>query len=119
MIALREYFCAMRGKTVLTIPFRLSFFLGYTNNSNRYVTLFANIGKRDSGKSYRWLMRDRYPFVRSELDDVIKRFDIDCVVVNKSDISTIDRQFKREYYNFSRFNKIYDNDNFSVYAVDR
>ena len=119
LVALRDYFKDIQNKTILTIPFRLSFFLGYQNISNRYVTLFSNIGKGKAGDHYRWLIKDRYPFVRNDLKSVISKFSVDYIVVHKPDVENMNKTFLDGYYDFSSYSIVYENSLYSVLKANK
>ena len=115
MLSLRSWIGEQSAQTVLTIPFRVSFFLGYeTAEHHRYLTLFANVGTDDSCRDYKWLLKDWYPFVRNDLDAVIGKFSIDLVVVDKESVQNLERFLDHTYYSFEGFDPLYENSTFQV-----
>ncbi len=114
MIDLRKYCHSIQGATIITIPFRISFFLGYENPSNKYVTLFVNIGKKKDGQDYRWLMKDRYLYVRKDLQAAINKFNIDYIVAHKPSVKLMNDSYEDGYYDLSRYSIVYENEHYSV-----
>ena len=113
---LRNWIGDQSTQTILTIPFRVSFFLGYeTGDHHRYLTLFSSIGKGDSSLDYKWLIKDWYPFVRNNINAVIDRFGVNLVVVDKESVKNLERFIDDSYYSFDEFATLYENSTFRVF----
>lgn len=117
MLSLKNYFRRVNNSNIITIPFRLSFFLGYNNqNKNKFITLLSNIGLGELKEEYCWLMKDRYPFVRSELDEVAIKYDLDYFVVHKDSVNSMNKEFGN-YYNIENFSIVYENPDYAVLKI--
>ena len=117
MLELRNVWSTIENSNTLTIPCRLSFFLGYENRSNKYVTLFANIGKGKKGQEYRWLIKDLYPFPRSDLNAVIEKFALNYIVVERAAVEQLNNRYDCHYYNFENYFIAYENSHYIIYSV--
>lgn len=119
MIDIIGFFEETYDKTLLTIPLRLSFLMGYFSDTNRFVTYFSNIAPGKLGKEYRELIPDLYPYPGRNLDRYIKKYDIDYIVLDKGRINLLNDHHKETYYSFDAYELIYENDSYIVYKVQR
>lgn len=117
MLSLREFFTGIERKRIITVPFRVSFFLGYENHKNQFMTLFSNVGTGEKKEEYRWLMKDRYPFMRGDIPAVIARYNLDYIVVHKSSVEFMNKTYEGGYYDLSPYKAVYENDSYAVYSV--
>lgn len=113
MIELREFTNKLSGKLILSIPFRLSFFLGYENDDNKFLTLFSHVGGKENIENYKWLLKDRYPFVRGDLKDVSKKHNFDYLVIDKNQADKMN-EVRTEYYDLSGFKTVFENKTYAV-----
>jgi hypothetical protein len=117
MIGLRKFVESRSNKTILTAPLRLSFFLGYNSDDNKFVTLFSHVGEAEKKSEYKWLCPSRYPWPRREIEAVAKRYQIDYFILNYKLADQLSTEPNRPYYDTSEFHELYKNDHFVVYSL--
>jgi hypothetical protein len=105
------------GGTVLTLPMRLSFFLGYCTASYKFVTLFSNIAPGEEGAAYKALIPDYYPYPGQDLMGYVAHYTIDYIVQDKDRTQLLDAHVKASYYSFMPFKLVYENESYAVYAA--
>lgn len=62
-------------------------------------------------------MRDRYPYVRGDLKDVTKKYDLDYIAATKSAVNIMNGSYEGGYYDFTPYDLVYENNNYVVYKV--
>lgn len=107
------------GGIVLTLPMRLSFFLGYCTTSYKFVTLFSNIAPGEDGAAYKSLIPDYYPYPGRDLLGYAERYNIDYIVQDKARTKLLDAHMKASYYSFTPFTLVYENERYTVYTVSK
>lgn len=117
MIDLKKFIELRSNKTILTAPFRLSFFLGYNSDKNKFVTLFSNIGEAEKKSEYKWLCPSCYPWPRREIEAVADRYQIDYFILNYQLAGALSVEQNRPYYDTSEFHEVYKNNHFVVYSL--
>ncbi len=113
LILLAKAIKTINDQTLLSIPLRTSFFMGLQNKTNRFVTLFANIGEGEMGERYERLMRDRYPFPGPNLSEIISEYQVDYLVVDEDSLSAL----PQNYYEFSPFREAMRAGRYTLYST--
>lgn len=117
LLLLSDFFKDIKDAVIITIPLRISYFLGYRNDGNRFVAVFSNVGEGKNNQEYRWLLKDRYPFVRGDLDELSRKYNLDYIVVHKSSVEFMNKTYEGGYYDLSPYKAVYENDSYAVYSV--
>ena len=106
-------------KTILTIPLRLSFFLGYFTKNYKFVTLLSNIGTKKLQENYKNLIPDYYPFPGGNLSSYIKQYKINYIVTDKERIKTFETSIDNKYYTLNNYKIVHENNSYVVYEVSK
>lgn len=114
---LLSFFIKKTNKTILTIPLRLSFFLGYFTEQHKFVTLFSNIGKNEERKNYKDLIPDYYPFPGKNLNQYISKYKIDYIIHDKKRVEMLHAHMNEQYYSFNNYTIAHENESYIVYEV--
>ena len=117
MRTLLGFFEERDGGTILTLPLRLSFFLGYCTTSYKFVTLLVNIAPGDKGAAYKALVPDYYPYPGSNLQHYVASYAIDYIVQDKARIKSLDTYLEEPYYSPIPFTLVFENESYAVYSV--
>ncbi len=112
-----DFFSSSKEKTILTVPLRLSFLLGYHNDRNKYLSLFSNVGKEEQMEAYKELVPDVYPFPGSDLHSYIQRYGIDYIICDKAQVDYLEKMLARSYYDFSSFKTCFETKHFTVFTT--
>ncbi|MFA5136559.1 MAG: hypothetical protein WC489_04155 [Patescibacteria group bacterium] len=104
-----------KNKTILTIDMRVSFFFGYYNENNRFISDFTNSPVISRWKDYMELMPDRLAYPGNDIDTYIRKYEIDYMIVHKKRLIDINHLTKKKYYDFSRYREEFKNEFFTLY----
>lgn len=116
----KGWFSDIHRGLILTIPFRYSFFVAFDEpaESNRqYLTMHTNIGSGQKGEDYRWLLGEKYPFVRRDVESVIKKFEVDYIFVDKVAVKYLHSHIGEYYERFNRFEIMKESNQFMLLDV--
>jgi len=117
MQGLLDFFSSIQNQTILALPLRTSFFLGYFTDTNKFVTLFSNVGKGELRQNYKELIPDFYPYPGKNLGEYISKYAINYIVAEKKRIQLLENHLKEQYYTFDRYTIAYESDSYTVYKV--
>lgn len=103
------------GKTILTIPLRISFLAFWKHPWNRFVTLMGNIGEGYKSSMFKELVPDFYPYPGSNMAMYIEKYALDYLLVDKLSIPYLENHTRKKYYDFSRYKIGYENERYVLY----
>ena len=81
------------------------------------MIFFSNIGINEDYDKYKWLIKDWYPFVRNDLENVIEKYKVDTLVVDKISVKNLSIALGSSYYDFTKFKIIYENNLYTIYKT--
>lgn len=93
---------------ILPIPIKISNYLAYAWDRHRYLAP----GMHQFDPAY---VPDLYPYPGNRLSDYTAQYNVDYILLLKRSLTKINRFSGGEYYDFSPFEAIYENDSFTVY----
>lgn len=105
MPVLKEWFSQIQNAVILPIPFRYGLYIGYEmtpEKSNKILGMHANVGEGQNIKRFEALLGPVYPFPKSNIDELIRAFNIDYILVDKAAVAYFHKNHP-DY--FERFNK--------------
>lgn len=105
MPLLKEWFAQIQNAVILPIPFRYGLYVGYDMlpiQSNKILGMHANVGEGENMHRFESLLGPVYPFPNSNIDELIRAFNIDYILVDKAAVAYFHKTHP-DY--FERFNK--------------
>ena len=93
---------------ILPIPVKISHYLGYASERHRYLAPFLH----QFDPAY---VPDVFPYPGNRLQAYAEQYGADFVVLRKRALAKINRFAGGEYYDFSSFPIVYENESFVVY----
>lgn len=111
-------FIESESSAFLTIPLRLSFFLGYFNRKSKFVTYFSNIAPGELGDKYKELIPDYYPFPGRDLSHYVADYQVKFIVVDVNKLKGFESTLGFSYYDFSNFDLVFENPSYLVFCTE-
>jgi len=101
---------------ILTIPVKAVCFLVY-RTQHQGLSILTNISEPSQQRRFRELCPILYPFPNANLEGLAKQYDLGFIIAHKPTLNSLDRNKLGIKYDFSRFQKRYENRSFVVYGV--
>jgi hypothetical protein len=106
----------IRTSRILTIPLKAACFLVY-HTHHKGLSILTNISDPSQQQQFRELCPVLYPFPSSNLEGLSREYDLDLIIAHKPTLDTLAKSDLGIAYDFSRFQKRYENPSFVVYGL--
>lgn len=115
--ALLAWAATLAPSTLLTIPLRTSFFLGYSLDQHRYVTFLANVGQGERYQALADLCPDYMGYPGRDLAGYVARYGVDVIIADRHYLHLLETKIGApDYYDFSAFTPVYETPQVIAYA---
>lgn len=115
----RETLAELRGARILTVPLRLSYLLAYHLPENEYVMFMGNVPEGALETECRALVPDHWPYPAPDLASLARHHGATLVVVDKSQVQSLEAVLGRPYYSFVGIRAIHEDDAYAVFEVEQ
>ena len=110
-----DWLCEMKPSRILTIPLKAVCFLVY-RTQHKGLSIFTNISDPSQQRQFRELCPILYPYPNSDLERLVEEYNLNFIVAHKPTLDALERSGLGITYDFSLFEKSYENLSFVVYA---
>jgi Ca2+/Na+ antiporter len=101
---------------ILTIPLKTACFLVYRTH-HKGLSILANISGKSQQRQFMELCPVLYPYANSNLKRLAKEYNLNFIIVHKPTLDSLRKGCFGITYDFSTFEKTYENSSYAVYGL--